>query len=80
MPNPQIKLKPKIYNQLNQLRDRGQTFSLVIQDLLSARLSTLEFINLVEGTLRFSQWQYQRLHQLELANPSPTKSKREVKP
>lgn len=76
----QLKVTDQVYNQLDHLRGRGQTFSLVIEDLLTARLGIVEMLNQLEGSLRFRQWQHEQLHKLDLANQYPDKSKEEVKP
>ena len=56
-----IKVEEAVYNQLDTLRTGRQTFSDVVDDLLTARLRMLEALNLLEGSLRYREWQQERL-------------------
>jgi len=59
-----IKVEEAIYNQLDTLRVGRQTFSDVIDDLLTGRLRILEAIQMLEGTLKYREWQRERLDKL----------------
>ena len=59
-----IKVKAQVYQSLDQLRIGRQTFSDVIEDLLKARLSILELMNVLEGQLKFREWQREQLKKL----------------
>lgn len=59
-----IKVDDEIYQRLDQLRAKGETFGQVIEVLLDARLSVLQLINVLEGQLKYRQWQEDRLKQL----------------
>lgn len=59
-----IKVEDQIYQQLDTLRIGRQTFSDVIDDMLIARLRMLEAINVLEGSLRFREWQREQLEKL----------------
>lgn len=56
-----IKVDEQVKGQLDQLRGKGETYSEVIAGLLSARLKVLEFISILEGQLKFHEWQKQKL-------------------
>lgn len=62
----QIKVTDPVYLRLEMLRGKEQTFSQVIEDLLNARLKILEMLNMVEGSLKFRQWQHEQLYPLPL--------------
>ncbi len=60
-----IKVEDKVYNQLDHLRVGRQTFSDVTAELLEARLRMLEAFNVLEGILRFREWQREQLRKLQ---------------
>lgn len=62
-----IKVEDTVYNQLDNLRVGRQTFSDVIDEMLTARLRMLEAINVLEGSLRFREWQRQQLDPMSQA-------------
>ena len=63
-----IKVEDQVYNDLDQIRSKGETFSNVIVELLSARLRILELINVLEGQLKFREWQREQLEALKRTN------------
>lgn len=65
-----IKVDDQVYQELDQLRVKGETFSQVIAVLLQTRLSILEVMNVLEGTLKFRRWQEERLEEIKRDNRS----------
>lgn len=63
-----IKVEEAVYNQLDTLRAGRQTFSDVVDELLTGRLRMLEAMNLLEGVLRFREWQRERLDEISRGN------------
>lgn len=59
-----LKVNDQVYNQLDQLKVGHQTFSNVIGELLTARLKVFELINVLEGQLKYREWQQQELAKL----------------
>jgi len=59
-----IKVEDQIYGELDQLRVGRQTFSDVIKDLLKSRITILEAMNMLEGIVRFREWQREQLEKL----------------
>lgn len=62
-----IKVETQVYDELDKLRVGRQTFSDVIEDLLKSRLKILEAMNMLEGQLKFREWQRQKLEELATA-------------
>jgi len=60
-----IKVDDQVYNDLDKLRSKGETFGEIIAMLINARLKVLELWNVLEGALKFSEWREQRLKDLE---------------
>jgi len=60
-----IKVEDQVYKKLDQLRVGRQTFSDVIEDLLRSRNKILEAMNVLEGQLKFREWQREQLVQLQ---------------
>lgn len=60
-----IKVSDEVYQELDKLRVGRQTFSDVVDDLLKGRLKILEAMNMLEGCLRFREWQRERLEKLQ---------------
>ncbi len=56
-----IKVKDQVYLELDMIRDKGETFSQIIERLLQARLKMLEALNMLEGVLRYEQWKQKKL-------------------
>ena len=66
-----IKVEDKIYQELDDIKVKGETFSQVIETLLSGRKSVYTFLNVVEGTYNFREWQRQELERLQAAERRP---------
>ena len=60
-----IKVRPRVYDQLNELRGKSSTFNEIIEDLLDNRIRLCEFLNSVEGSMKFRQWQLDRLKKIQ---------------
>jgi len=60
-----IRVEDRIYNHLEQIRDKRQTFSQVIEELLTLRGSLFNMINVLEGQLKYNEWKAKRLQELE---------------
>ncbi len=52
-----IKVEDQVYQELDMIRSKGETFSQVIERLLEARLHMFEALNVIEGVLRYREWQ-----------------------
>lgn len=57
-----IKVEEKVYDQLDQLRGKGETFSEVVEGLLTARSKMCETFSLIEGALKFREWRDEKLN------------------
>lgn len=62
-----IKVEDGIYTALDRLRVGRQTFSDVCDDLLKSRLLILEAMNMLEGQIKFREWQRGKLEKLAVA-------------
>jgi len=60
-----IKVEDQVYNDLDKLRAKGETFSQVIEMLLSARVKVLELWSVLEGQLKYNEWREQKLQDLQ---------------
>lgn len=60
----QIRIEDKVYDELDKLRIGRQTFNDVIEDLLKGRLKILEAFNMLEGVIRYREWQREQLDKL----------------
>ncbi len=56
-----IKVRPKVYDELDQLRGKGETFNEVIQDLIDTRAKLCFFCSDIEGTIKLRTWQQDRV-------------------
>lgn len=52
-----IKLEDKVYDELEIFRDKRETFSEAVEGLLAARLKVLELFSILEGQLKYREWQ-----------------------
>jgi len=59
-----LKVNDQVYSQLEALKVGHQTFSDVILELLTARLRIFELINVLEGQLKYREWQQRELAKL----------------
>ncbi len=51
-----IKVEDQVYQELDMIREKGETFSQVVGRLLEAQRLMFEVLNNVEGTLRYQEW------------------------
>jgi predicted CopG family antitoxin len=63
----QLKIDDRVYDKLDKLRGRGETFSMAIDELLDARLKVFELISVLEGQLKFREWQREQLEKITSA-------------
>ncbi len=56
-----IKVEDQVYQELDMIRDKGETFSQVVERLLEARLKMFEMLSMVEGVLRYQEWKQKQL-------------------
>lgn len=56
-----IKVEDQVYLELDMIREKGETFSQVVERLLQARLKMFETISMVEGVLRYQEWKQKKL-------------------
>lgn len=62
-----IKVDDKVYQELDLLRGEGQTFSQVIKNMLIARIETFKVLSIMEGRLKYREWQRKELDALIMA-------------
>ena len=60
-----IKVDDQVYEDLDKLRVKGETFGEIIAMLLNARLRVLELWSILEGQLKFHEYKEQKLKALE---------------
>jgi predicted CopG family antitoxin len=60
-----IKVSEDVYNQLEELKDKGETYSRIIGQLLEARIQIMELITGLEGQLKFHEWRERELQRLK---------------
>lgn len=63
-----IKVEDQVYEELDQLRGKSETFSQVIQELLSNRSTMFEILVNIGRAVKFDEWKARRLQELEEAN------------
>ena len=56
-----IKVEDHVYQELDTIRDKGETFSQIIERLLQARLEMFKMLSMVEGVLRYQEWKQKLL-------------------
>lgn len=56
-----IKVEDKVYLELDMIRDKGETFSQIIERLLQARLKMFETLNMIEGVLRYEKFKQETI-------------------
>ncbi len=56
-----IKVEDQVYQELDMLRGKGETFSKVVSRLLEARVKFFETMNFIEGVLRYQEWKQAQL-------------------
>lgn len=52
-----IKVEEQVYLELDMIRDKGETFSQVVERLLEARVKMFGIITEIEGVLKYQKWQ-----------------------
>lgn len=62
-----IKVEDKVYQDLDAIRTKGQTFSQVIEDVLKSRRKIFDLLSVLEGQMDYREWQRKRLEELQLA-------------
>ena len=60
-----IKVDDQVYEDLDKLRVKGETFGEIIAMLINARVRVLELWSVLEGQLKYADWREQRLKDLE---------------
>ena len=60
-----IKVDDEVYNDLDKLRVKGETFGEIIDMLLRGRITVLEMISVLEGSLKYHEYREQKLKELE---------------
>ena len=56
-----IKVEDQVYQELDLIREKGETFSQVVERLLEARLEMFKMLSMVEGVLRYQEWKQKLL-------------------
>ena len=56
-----IKVEDQVYQELDLIKEKGETFSQVIERLLEARLKMFETLSMIEGVLRYQEWKQKKL-------------------
>lgn len=60
-----IKVEDRVYEELDSIRGKGETFSQQIEALLLSRGKIFELIMVLEGGLKYREWQAERLQELQ---------------
>ena len=60
-----IKVDDHVYEGLDQLRVKGETFGEIIAMLINARVRVLELWSVLEGQLKYQEYREQKLKDLE---------------
>lgn len=60
----QLKIEDQVYEQLYQIKGRGETFSQVIGELLRARTGIFVLLDAVEESLKYRDWQRDQLRRI----------------
>lgn len=64
----QIRVEESVYERLAELRGRDETFSDVIGRLVGSRETICNLINVLEGVIRYREWQHARQDREETAH------------
>ena len=62
-----VKLEDRIFNQLESFRDKRETFSQAVERLLAVKREILEAMNVLDGQIKFREWQREELEKLPAA-------------
>ncbi len=60
-----IKVEDKVYQDLDQLRGKGDTFGQVIDQLIKDRVAVFHFLNVLEGQIKYGEWREKQLRKLQ---------------
>lgn len=60
-----IKVEGEVYEALDQLRGKGETFSQVIASMLLARTEIFHLVNILEEMMKFREWQRAELERAQ---------------
>lgn len=75
-----IKVEDQVYTELDNIREKGETFSQIIERLLKARLKMFEMLSMVEGVLQYEKWKQEQLLKAVREQQAAAASSREVEP
>ena len=56
-----IKLEDRVYQQLWNFKDKGETNSQAVERLLAVKLEVMELICILEGSAKFEDWKRGKL-------------------
>lgn len=62
-----IKVEDKVYEELDRMRVKGQTFSQVISDLISIRVTIFEVIETMMRLVNYHEWKEKLFQELQEA-------------
>ena len=60
-----IKVDDEVYDGLDQLRGKGESFGDIIAMLLGARLRVLELWSILEGQVKYAEFREQKLKEFQ---------------
>jgi len=60
-----IKVTEEVYDELDRIRGKGETFSDIIAGFLRTRTKIFHLLNTLEGELRYNEWKARQLRQLQ---------------
>lgn len=63
-----VKLEDQVYTRLDDFRDKHETFSEAVERLLRARDDMCRLVDVLEGQIRFKEWQREQLEKTPAAN------------
>lgn len=75
-----IKVEDQVYQELDMIRSKGETFSQVVGRLLEARLKMFEALNMIEGVLKYQEWKQKKILEAIRKQQEAAVSSREVGP
>uniref|UniRef100_A0A6M3Y2H7 Uncharacterized protein n=1 Tax=viral metagenome TaxID=1070528 RepID=A0A6M3Y2H7_9ZZZZ len=59
-----VRVSEGVHGQLDAMRGKDESYNHVIESLLNARLKMLELISVLEGQIKYREWQDERLKAL----------------
>ena len=63
-----IKVEIKVYEELDAIRRKGETFSMVVAALLNTRKYILNLMGALEGSIKYDQWKREQLEKAKAIN------------